>query len=182
MTSGTSGARGALLDLEGNGVDVRISEIGVSRLAELRDLWLALHRHHHAIGSWPLLDDEALSWDRRRAQYEAWLAAGEAFVLLAEREGRPVGYAVVRLHNGPDDTYPLGARYAEIYSLAVAPEQRGHGIGGALMDRIDAELHALGIRDVTVAAMVENDAALQWYMRRGFAPREIVLYRFGDAM
>jgi ribosomal protein S18 acetylase RimI-like enzyme len=37
----------------------------------------------------------------------------------------------------------------------------------------------LGIGDVSVAAMVENEAALRLYERRGFVPREVVLYRFG---
>src|SRR5262245_13650115 len=99
-----------------------IVEIGPDRLAELRDLWLALHRHHAEIGSRPLVADEEVSWQRRRALYERWLKAGEAFALVAERQGEPVGYAVVHLHDGPDDTYPVGARWAEIYSLSVAPQ------------------------------------------------------------
>jgi ribosomal protein S18 acetylase RimI-like enzyme len=159
-----------------------VSEIGVDRLDDLRDLWLALFRYHVEIGSRPLLHDEALSWQRRRALYEGWLDAGEAFVLLAERDGRSLGYCVVHLHEGPDDIYPLGERYAEIYSLAVAPDERGQGIGGRLMDAVDDRLRALGIDDVGVAAMVENASALRFYARRGFRPREVMHYRFGLAV
>lgn len=156
-----------------------ISEIGRGRLDELRELWLTLHHYHAEIGSRPLVSDDDFSWRQRRRQYDAWLQAGEAFILLAERWGQPVGYAVVHLQDGPDDTYPLGERYAEIYSLSVAPAARGQGIGSALLDRIDDHLLALGIEDVAVSAMVENAAALRLYARRGFAPREIMHYRFG---
>lgn len=158
---------------------VPIVEIGRERLDDLRALWLALHRHHAEIASRPLVANASLSWARRRARYEAWLRASEAFILLAERGGQPLGYAVVHLQEGPDDTYPLGERYAEIYSLSVAPAARGQGIGSALLDAVDERLHALGIEDVVVSAMVENSAALRLYASRGFIPREIVHYRFG---
>lgn len=159
---------------------LEVAEIGLDRLDDLRQLWLALHHHHVAIGSWPLVTDDDVSWRQRRRQYDAWLRADEAFILLAERGGQPVGYAVVHLQEGPDDTYPLGSRYAEIYTLSVAPEARGQGIGSLLLDAIDQRLAALGIQNVAVAAMVENEPALRLYQRRGFVPREVVLYRFGD--
>lgn len=157
-----------------------ITEIGPDRLDDVRELWLAMHRYHIEIGSRPLVADENAAWERRRALYDGWLQAGAAIVLLAERDGEPVGYAVVHLLDGPDDTFPLGARWAEIYSLAVAPTARGQGIGTSLLDAIDGRLQALGIADVSVAAMVENEAALRLYRSRGFVPREVVLYRFGS--
>lgn len=154
-------------------------EIGPERLDDLRDLWLALHRYHAEIGSHPLVANEAASWARRREQYRRWLESGEGFALLAERQGQPAGYTVVHIQDGPDDTYPLGDRFAEIYSLSVLPAERGQGIGSQLLDAIDARLAAMGIRDVAVSAMIENEAALRLYRRRGFVPREIVHYRFG---
>lgn len=159
--------------------NVVMTEINSERLGDLRELWLALHRHHRAIGSRPLVVDDEASWHRRRALYDEWLRAGEAFILLAERGATPVGYAVVHLHDGPDDTFPLGARWAEIYSLSVDPSARRQGIGTRLLDEIDARLAARGIHDVAVSAMVENKAALRLYESRGFMPREVVLYRFG---
>ena len=158
-----------------------IVEITNDRLDELRELWLALHRHHAEISSQPLLADDAASWRRRRARYERWLRDGEAFVLLAECEGSPVGYVAVHLEDGPDDTFPLGKRFAEIYTLSVAPEARGQGVGTRLLDAVDTRLAALGVRDVTVAAMTENEDALRFYERHGFMRREVVLYRFGAA-
>ena len=60
-----------------------IVEITSNHLDALRELWLSLHRHHAAIGSHPLVADEAISWQRRRALYETWLRNADAFVLIA---------------------------------------------------------------------------------------------------
>jgi ribosomal protein S18 acetylase RimI-like enzyme len=162
-----------------HGAPTTITLIESARLDELHELWQALHRYHGEIGSSPLVADEDAAWERRRALYRTWLEAGEALVLLAERNAAPVGYAVVHLQDGPDDTFPLGARWAEIYSLSVAPAARGQGIGSLLLDAIDSHLTALGIHDLSVSAMVENEAALRLYESRGFVRREVVLYRFG---
>jgi ribosomal protein S18 acetylase RimI-like enzyme len=160
--------------------DIRIVEIDARRIGELRDLWLALHRHHRGIGSRPLVDDDESSWSRRRATYLGWLGEGAGLILGAERDGQMVGYVAVHLHDGPDDTFPLGERWAEIYSLSVAPEARGVGIGSRLLDAVDERLAEIGIVDLAVAAMVENESARALYERRGFRAREVVLYRFGS--
>ena len=83
------------------GVPVYIIEVGRDRLDDLRELWLALHRYHAEIGSHPLVTDDDCSWQRRLAQYDTWLRAGEALILLATRQGEPVGYAVCHLQDGP---------------------------------------------------------------------------------
>jgi hypothetical protein len=48
------------------------------------------------------------------------------------------------------------------------------------MDRLVDHLRELGIVDVAVSAMIENEAARRFYAGRGFAPREVMHYRFGN--
>jgi ribosomal protein S18 acetylase RimI-like enzyme len=156
-----------------------IGRAGADRLDDLRDLWLALHRHHRATAALPVVADDEASWQRRRETYAAWLASDEALLLLATAGERPVGYAMVHFLSGPDDTWPVGERAAELYSLSVAVDHRGRGVGGRLLDRVDEELDRLGIGDLQVAVMVGNAAAQRFYERRGFRPGEVVLYRFG---
>ena len=158
---------------------VRIRLAGEEQVDDLRELWLALHRHHRLTAALqPLVADDETSWQRRRATYLAWLNAGQALLLIATIDEQPVGYAMVHLLHGPDDTWPLGERYAELYSLSVAAGFRGQGVGGRLMDRVDQELGRLGIRDLQVAVMVGNREAQRFYQRRGLRPGEVVLYRF----
>ena len=92
----------------------------------------------------------------------------------------PAGYAVVEIHTGPDDTWPVGDTYAEVQSLAVSPGERGSGLGSRLMDTVDAELARRGIHDLAVGVLAGNEDAIRFYERRGLRPGELQMWRFGD--
>jgi ribosomal protein S18 acetylase RimI-like enzyme len=88
---------------------------------------------------------------------------------VARRDDRPLGYAVVGIHEA-DETYATGERLAEIHTLAVLPGDRDRGLGAALLDEVERRLLADGVIDVLVGTMHNNDAALRFYERRGFTP------------
>jgi ribosomal protein S18 acetylase RimI-like enzyme len=158
----------------------RLELAGTDRLDEVRELWLALHHHHRqVVGSLPLVDDDAASWSRRRELYCNRMRAGHGFLVLALLDQEVVGYAFVCVEDGPDDTFPVGARYAEVYSLSVAERARGRGIGAELLDFVDRELSRRGIVDVKIAVMVGNEAARRLYERRGFSAAETVMWSLG---
>ena len=157
--------------------DIRIELAGADDIDDLRGLYLAMHRHHRDIVRLPLVADDA-AWDARRAQYLAWLAEGRATLFVARGSHEPAGYALVVIHDGTDDTFPLAPRYAELYSLSVAPDMRGRGIGGRLLDAVDAELLAKGDLPLVLSVMSGNTDALRLYSRRGLESGEIVMYRF----
>jgi ribosomal protein S18 acetylase RimI-like enzyme len=149
-------------------------------LDALEPLWLALHRHHRTVLPERLLGaDDAVSWQRRRDVYRDWLESGSALALLAERDARVVGYAFAHLIDGPDETFAVGRRYAELYSLSIAPEERGGGIGTRLLDELDRQLAAASIADLVVAVMTDNHAARRFYERRGLRAAETVYWRIG---
>jgi ribosomal protein S18 acetylase RimI-like enzyme len=157
----------------------RFELAGVARVEQLRPLWLALHRHHRQVASYgPLLADEQASWERRRRRYQEALATGEGILAVATAAEGPVGYAFVVLHQGPDDTFGYdGDRYAELFTLSVAPQARGRGIGGRLCDLVEAELAERGVTELEVAVMAGNGDALRFYRRHGFRPSEELLRR-----
>lgn len=158
----------------------RIELAGPERLDEVRELWLELHHHHRAVvETVPLVEDDDASWERRRALYLDRLTSGAGFLAVAVDDNAVVGYALVCVEEGPDDTFPIGDRCAEVYSLSVAPGRRGRGIGTQLLDFVDRELESRSIRDLKIAVMVGNDDARRLYERRGLRPAETVLYRFG---
>ena len=148
----------------------RIVRGGAERIDDLRPLWESLSDHHAAVA--PQLRElgglRADSWAVRRELYVAWLAEPGAFVLVAEQEGRPVGYALVHLR-GPEETWATGP-IAVLETLTVLPEQRGGGLGAALLERMHAELRAAGVGHWEVAVISTNAGARRFYERQGLQP------------
>ena len=157
--------------------DVEIVRMGAESVDRFEPLWESLRAHHASLEPRIEMIDPQRSWELRRDIEIGFLAHPDAFALLATRDGRDIGYAVVTIHPGPDDTWVTGDRIAEVETLSVVPEERGSGGGTALLDRVDAELTAAGIHDLQIAVVAVNDDARRFYERRGLRPRIIVLSR-----
>ena len=67
-----------------------------------------------------------------------------------------------------------------VHSELAVTEQRGQGIGGLLLDRVESELDRLGIKDMIVGALPTNTEVLDLYRRRGFEPSWLVMTRFAS--
>jgi ribosomal protein S18 acetylase RimI-like enzyme len=148
-------------------------------IPQLKRAFLSLHDHHRALSVVAVTEPNDRAWAERARTYERHFAEARALLHLARVGGLCVGYAFTVLHGGSDDTFPLGAGYAELYTLAVVPERRGSGIGTALLDVVDAALRDASIPNLTVAVMPQNDAAIRLYRRRGLVPGELIMYRLG---
>lgn len=150
---------------------------GPERIADLEPLYTALHEHHVAVAP-TLARMEARtseeSWRGRRTKYEQWLGTPGAFVLIAERGGRPIGYALVSLSDGFQG-WASGERLADVHDLAVLPKERGHRVGSALVDTIERELTAIGIREYRVNVIAPNVRATRFYERHGMTLASHVL-------
>jgi len=153
----------------------------VRDIPELRAAFLSLHKHHRALSRIALTEPDERAWTERVSTYEEYFAEGRALLHVARLDGRCVGYALTVLHRGSDDTFPMGAGYAELYTLAVLPAWRGSGVGTALLDAVDAALADRAIPNLTVALMSENEAAIRLYRRRGLLPGELIMYRIGSS-
>jgi len=149
----------------------------------LRPFWLALHRIHQEADPElaPHVSDET-SWSRRRALYEHCLESPDAFLLLVRHDGDLIGYALVAVE--PDggvlwsDTWEVGDKVAELETMYLVPEERGRGLGGLLLDTVEAELESRGIRDLAIGAVPGNTGALRFYERRGYRPTWTIVTRF----
>ena len=155
---------------------VRIVKTRGERVDDLEPLWASLRAYHRQVADEmsgiPIRDVED-SWPRRRTRYVEWLADPDAFVLIAEDDGVPVGYALVSLH-GADDTHVTGDRVGELQTLVVEPGYRGKGLGTRFLERVYEELRSLGVREMLIGVLAGNDDALRLYERHGFRPWVIV--------
>lgn len=151
--------------------DPRIVGAGPERIPELEPLWRALYEHHRAIaegvaGVRPYED----TWKQRQGQYRDWLTGdGEAALLLAERDDRVVGYAMLTAGPGAA-TWDLGDRVVEIETLSVLSEERGSGVGAALMSASRSWALERGATTVAVGLAHTNEGARRFYEREGFTP------------
>jgi len=152
-----------------------------AQLDELAPLWLALHHHHQATTtSVPIIHDDDLSWQQRRGWYQRMIDNEHGFVVVALAADALIGYAFVRVHEGPDDTLDLGARWGQVVTLSVLPAHRGAGVGTAIMDEVDRQLATSGIHNVEIDVMQGNDRAREFYERRGYVLGQVYLFKVGS--
>jgi ribosomal protein S18 acetylase RimI-like enzyme len=141
---------------------------GQEHIDELEPLWRALYEHHARVGREVApVREFADSWRHRRAEYERWLSAGESVLLLAQRAERVVGYAMVRPGPGAA-TWDLGERGLEIETLSVLPDERGGGVGHALIEEAAQVAREAGADFMDVGLVYTNEGAYRFYEREGF--------------
>jgi ribosomal protein S18 acetylase RimI-like enzyme len=149
--------------------DISIAPLDPSQIDLVGPLWKALLDHVAALpqAAVPIRPFEQ-SWPLERRQMLEALDK-DAFVFVARRGQEPVGYVYVVIEDA-DPVWYTGGRYADLAHLSVAPDERGAGIGSALLDAMDAELERRGINDVQIGVDRGNEAAALLYTRRGYRP------------
>jgi ribosomal protein S18 acetylase RimI-like enzyme len=155
-----------------------ISTGSVQDIPQLRTAFVSLHDHHRRLSTIALTEPDERAWTARVSTYKQYFDEERALLHLARADGDCVGAFTV-LHPGSDDTFPLAAGYAELYTLAVLPQSRGSGVGAALLDAVDEALADRAITNLTVAVMAQNEAAIRLCRRRGLIPGELIMYRIG---
>lgn len=113
-----------------------------------------------AFGS-TLAAEEALapeSWSTRLARSAV---SGIDHALVAELDGQPVGLAWAKV----DASDPL---LVNLFQMWVAPEARGQGVAGALLDETVRWAGARGARAMQLGVNCSNAGALRLYERAGF--------------
>ena len=107
------------------------------------------------------LENSSFAAERMSArQWRRHLESLTAEVLIATRERRTVGAAVVFFHRGSD--------IARLYSVAVAAPERGNGLGEALLVRAAYAARRRGARRMRLEVRSDNHTAQRLYERRGY--------------
>jgi len=91
------------------------------------------------------------------------LEAGRGTFLIARDNGRAVGSGAIRL---------LDTTTAEVKRMYVEPDQRGKGIGRAVLVRLEAEARQLGAKRLVLETGIHSPEALVLYRRAGFTEIE----------
>ena len=147
-------------------------------LADLAPLWAELHDHHRDVADYRgLVRDLDLSWNRRLDWYRRLLATGASYVTAADDDGHLIGYAMVAVEDGPDDTFDVEGGTAEVVTLVVVRAQRSAGVGRALLTAAEEIARDRGVDTMKIAVMSGNTRAEEFYESNGYRAAEQVLYR-----
>jgi mycothiol synthase len=122
--------------------------------------WLALNAaafaDHPEQGRWT-------AKDLQQRMAELWF--DPPGFLLAERDGRLVGFHWTKVHGGTaDGDEPIG----EVYVVGVAASERGNGLGRALTIAGLQHLRSLSLAAAMLYVDEENEAAIRLYTKLGF--------------
>jgi ribosomal protein S18 acetylase RimI-like enzyme len=117
----------------------------------------------------PVANGRGLPEDVKRALVPGLSAHPGTFVFLAYRGGRAVGVAVCFLGFS---TF-AARRLLNIHDIAVAPEERGAGVGQKLLARVEQHARDLGCCKLTLEVQENNSRAMRLYTRLGFEAFEL---------
>jgi GNAT superfamily N-acetyltransferase len=159
-----------------SGGDFEIRRGTVEDVDRLEPLFRALWSHHVTLPDMGPTRTAEAAWEIRSAQYREWLPKDEFTLLLAERDGEPIAYAVVSI-GGAGATWDVGDRWAEVETLSVLESERGGGVGKALMDAADEVATEAGADALVVGVAHTNENALRFYEREGYRPFYVTLMK-----
>ena len=114
---------------------------------------------------------------RRRPEYfelmlmRALNFAGLQMSLVAELEGRVVGYLIVSLYYGE---YGISEPTASVDAIGVAQDARRTGVGHALMRQFEANAAAIGVSIVRTEVEWNDFDLLSFFEREKFEPAKRV--------
>ncbi|QKJ18857.1 GNAT family N-acetyltransferase [Microbacterium hominis] len=106
----------------------------------------------------------------------AWMhdRAGDVVAVIAERGTRPVGMGWLVAFERVPDVHARARRVGDLQSVFVVAEERGRGVGTAIVSALCAAADERGIPRLTVSSSVR---AVTLYERAGFQRRDDVLER-----
>lgn len=103
-------------------------------------------------------------------------AVGERQLYVSMLEGMVVGYVLVKLRSY-DWPGVVRRKVMVVDEIAVHEAARGHGIGTEMMAGVHALAKAFGCTDLQLGVYPQNEAAVAFYEKCGFAIRSIDMQR-----
>jgi GNAT superfamily N-acetyltransferase len=133
-------------------------------------LW-EVHSQSPSFSGLALPTDEELHTDWS----DLWDDPGEFTHFVAEREGRPVGHAILFRRPGADLRVPEDN--IDLSHAATLPDARRTGVALALTGHVLTWAHEHGFRSMTTDWRSVNLLSSRYWPRRGFRPTFFRLYR-----
>lgn len=119
--------------------------------------------------AWALPNRYRESDDPMPVEYlRSLLASDEVLVLVAEGDGKVVGYEVLRLQDTPPIEFVMPRRFVLVSDLAVSEAWRGRGVGPLLIDAAIGWARDRGVSEIELGVFEFNESAIGFYEHLGF--------------
>lgn len=125
-----------------------------------------LIRVHHELDAERFIPATPRSEDGYASWLGKQLAKSDVVILVAEREGRVLGYTYAGVEGY--DYMSLRGPAGVLYDIIVDPAYRGQGIGQLLLDATVAELGRRGAPRVVLSTAARNEGAQRMFAKAGF--------------
>ncbi|CAH0160092.1 ribosomal-protein-alanine acetyltransferase [Pseudomonas sp. KD5] len=107
------------------------------------------------------LEQQCFTTDRLNRRSFRWMISrAHGQLLVAQRGERLVGYALVLFHRGTSR--------ARLYSIAIAVDARGSGLGKQLLERAEACALEHDCAYLRLEVRIDNPMAIALYERNGY--------------
>lgn len=117
--------------------------------------------------------------DAIRGEYIDFLSAecgeNDGTILVADRDGRVVGFVCVLCRVKSEEIVEKEPAYAYVTDLVVLESCRGTGIGTALLQAAEARAVARGAWRMRIGVLSANTVAHHLYRTRGYVDSEVIL-------
>lgn len=140
----------------------RVEVASTDDLDDVVDMWVSLVRSQREHGAHLRAEPNRQT---ARDVLGRYLTADD--LLVARRNGRNVGFAMVHVETG---LYHQDTTRGVIDNLYVRPGERDRGVGGILLSVAEDHLAEAGADVVTLSVMADNTAAARFYERAGYEP------------
>ncbi len=105
---------------------------------------------------------------RTREYFAELMQDPNTSVLVAEQDGRIAGAIITLVRDTPPIPILVPRRFGSIDIIVVRQDQRGLGIGRALMAQAEAWAKAMGAQDIQLSVYAFNHSAIRFYESLGY--------------
>lgn len=158
--------------------DVRIEVAKSDQLEQIVHCWLDLIANQQAFGTHMNVAENRSPGRDILGRYIA-----RENLLVARQTGDDggegldnslVGFVMFQIERG---LFEQDVTRGFVENLYVVPSERNRGIGTALLERAEAHLKRDGAEVIALSVMAENEAAREFYRKRGYTPHRITYER-----
>jgi ribosomal protein S18 acetylase RimI-like enzyme len=127
--------------------------------------------NHPEIFKTPLREDFAVSF------FDEMLADPSVRIYIAEEDSRALGYIVCKLFERPESVLTYANRFLQIEHISVRPDAQRHGVGTALMNRVEELAREIGVKKLHLDSWDFNMEAHTFFEKLGFEKFDFRFWR-----